>query len=112
MYIGEASKQTGLTIKAIRFYEEKGLIRQPERKGRYRVYDETDIEMLILIKEAKELGITLSQLKGVISYSNGNVDWAAIKIFLSEIRGQLISKIEIINKQVNSLDKCYKQINS
>lgn len=111
MYIGEASKKTDLSIKAIRFYEEKGLIRQPERKGRYRVYDETDIELLILIKEAKELGITLSKLKGVIIYNNGKVDWGRIKIFLSEIREQLISKIEDINKQVNRLDKCYNQIN-
>jgi DNA-binding transcriptional MerR regulator len=111
MYIGEASKQAGLSIKAIRFYEEKGLIRQPERKGRYRVYNETDIELLILIKEAKELGITLSKLKGVIVYNNGKVDWGNIKIFLAEIRAQLVSKIEDMNKKINSLDKCYNQIN-
>ncbi|ALQ07936.1 MULTISPECIES: MerR family transcriptional regulator [Pseudoalteromonas] len=111
MYIGEASKKTGLSIKAIRFYEEKGLIRQPERKGRYRVYDETDIELLILIKEAKDLGITLSKLRGVIVYNDNKVDWKKIKQFLSEIRKELISKIEDINKQVNNIDKCYNQIN-
>ena len=87
------------------------MIRQPERKGRYRVYEETDIELLLLIKEAKEFGITLSKLKGVITYNNGNVDWGNIKIFLGEIRGQLINKIEDINKKINSLDKCYNQIN-
>ena len=111
MYIGEASKQAGLSIKAIRFYEEKGLIRKPERKGRYRVYDETDIGLLILIKEAKDLGIPLSKLKGVIIYSNGKVDWVNIKIFLGEFREQLISKIEDINKKINNLDKCFNQIN-
>lgn len=111
MYIGEASKETGLSIKAIRFYEEIGLIRQPERKGRYRVYKETDIELLILIKEAKELGITLSKLKGVITYNNGKVDWVNIKIFLGEIREQLINEIEHINSKIHSLDKCYNQIN-
>lgn len=111
IYIGEASKKTGLSIKAIRFYEEKGLIRQPERKGRYRVYDETDIELLILIKEAKDLGITLSKLRGVIVYNDNKVDWKKIKQFLSEIRKELISKIEDINKQVNNIDKCYNQIN-
>jgi MerR family copper efflux transcriptional regulator len=74
MYIGEASKETGLSIKAIRFYEEIGLIKQPQRKGRYRIYKETDIELLALIKEAKDLGITLSKLKGVIVYNNGKVD--------------------------------------
>jgi len=111
MYIGETSKKTGLSIKAIRFYEEKGLIRRPERIGRYRVYQETDVELLILIKEAKELGVTLSQLKGVITYNNSKVDWANIKIFLGEIREQLISQIEDIKKKIDNLDKCYDQIN-
>jgi len=111
MYIGEASKKTGLSIKAIRFYEEKGLIRRPERVGRYRVYQETDLELLILIKEAKELGVSLSQIKGVIIYNNGKVDWANIKIFLGEIRVHLIKQIDDIKKKIDSLDKCYDQIN-
>lgn len=111
MYIGEASKKTGLSIKAIRFYEAKGLIRRPERIGRYRVYKETDLELLVLIKEAKELGIPLSQLKSVITYNNGTIDWAHIKTFLSEIREQLISQIDDIKKKINNLDKCYEQIN-
>jgi len=111
MYIGEASKKTGLSIKAIRFYEEQGLIRHPERIGRYRVYKETDLELLILIKEAKALGVTLSQLKGVVSYSNGKVDWGSIKIFLRELRQQLANQLVDINKKIASLDKCYEQIN-
>jgi len=94
-----------------RLFEKKGLIRQPERIGRYRVYQEIDIELLILIKEAKELGVTLSQLKGVIVYNDGKVNWANIKIFLGEVREQLISQIGDITKKIDSLDKCYNQIN-
>lgn len=111
MFIGEASKKTGLSIKAIRFYEEKELIRPPKRAGRYRVYQQTDIELLILIKEAKALGVTLSQLKGVITYNNGQVNWVNIKVFLSEIREQLIDQIDDIKKKIDSLDQCYDQIN-
>ena len=110
MYIGEAAKQSGLTIKAIRFYEQKGLIRPPERIGRYRVYGATEIELLILIREAKALGSTLSQLKGVIVYKNGSVDWASIKVFLEEMRGQLLDQIDDLQNKIKSLDKCYEQI--
>jgi DNA-binding transcriptional MerR regulator len=110
MYIGETAKKTGLSIKAIRFYEKIGLIRAPERMGRYRVYQETDIELLILIKEAKELGVTLSQLKGIIVYHDGKVDWANIKVFLAEIRVQMVNQIEEINQKIKSLDLCYQQI--
>jgi len=111
MYIGEASKRTGLSIKAIRFYEEKGLIRRLERVSGYRVYQETEIELLILIKEAKALGATLSQLRGVIVYQNGQVDWANIKVFLAEIRELLTLQIEDLKQKIESLDKCYEQIN-
>ncbi len=111
MYIGEASKRTGLSIKAIRFYEEKGLIVRPERVGRYRIYKEIDIELLILIREAKELGVTLSQLKGIIVYHEGKVDWAIIKTFLLDIRKQLMQQIDDLNNKVASLDLCYEQIN-
>jgi len=111
MFIGEASKKTGLSIKAIRFYEEKGLINPPERIGRYRVYQEEEVELLILIKEAKALGVTLSQLKVLIAYNNGQVDWARVKVFLSEIRKQLVHQIDDIKQKIDSLDKCYNQIN-
>ena len=110
MYIGEAAKITGLSIKAIRFYEEKGLIVRPARVGRYRVYQPMDIELLILIKEAKELGITLSQLKGIIVYRNGKVDWGIIKTFLAKIREQLVNQITDLNRKIESLDQCYEQI--
>lgn len=110
MYIGEISKKTGLSIKAIRFYEERGLIRQPERKGRYRVYQPKDVELLILIKEAKVLGVTLSQLEGVIVYKNGQVDWVNIKLFLSDFRVQLVNQINDINNKIASIDRCYDQI--
>lgn len=111
MYIGEASKKTSLSVKAIRFYEKKGLIRRLERVGRYRVYQETDIEILILIKEAKELGVTLSQLKGVIVYKNGELDWGKIKLFLAETRLLLLKQIEDLNEKLISLEQCYDQIN-
>jgi len=111
MYIGEASKKTGLSIKAIRFYEKIGLINPPERIGRYRIYKDTEIELLLLIKEAKELGVTLSQLKGVIVYNNSKVDWAKIKLFLAELRKQLIHKIDDIKEKIANLDACYDQIN-
>ena len=74
------------------------------------MYQETEIELLILIKEAKELGVTLSQLEGVIVYNHGKVDWAKIKIFLAELREQLIHQIDDIQMKIESLDQCYEQI--
>ena len=112
MYIGEVSKRTGLSIKAIRLYEELGLIKPPDRVGRYRVFKESDIELLILIKEAKAFGVTLAQLKNVINYNNGQIDWVNIKEFLRKVRTQLVHQIDDIHHKIKLLDECYVQINT
>ncbi|MCE0492457.1 MerR family transcriptional regulator [Vibrio salinus] len=66
MFIGEVSKSTGASPKAIRLYETLGLLTQIPRQGRYRIYDQSDIEFIKLIKEAQSLGITLSDFKALV----------------------------------------------
>lgn len=112
MYIGEVAKKTGLSIKAIRLYEERGLIMPLPRKGRYRVYSESHIEILNLIKEAKLLGTTLSQLKSAIVYKNGDVDWSYVEKFLSDIKLQLSLQINDLKIKVKRVEKCLLAIDS
>lgn len=111
MYIGEVARKTGLSIKAIRFYEEKGLI-MPPRQGRYRVYDESHIEVLKLIKEAKLLGTSLSQLKNVIVYKNDQPDWLKMRSFLLELKQQLAVQMEALNVKAKRVDQCLAEIES
>ena len=111
MYIGKVAKITGLSIKAIRLYEERGLI-IPSRQGRYRIYDESHIEILHLIKEAKLLGSTLSQLNNVIVYRHGRVDWIRIETFLIEMRSQLSQQVQNLNAKIGKVDECLTVIKS
>lgn len=67
MYIGELAKLTGTTRKAIHHYESLGLIPVPQRKGRYRIYSETDANLICMIKRAKSLGFSLKEIIGVVS---------------------------------------------
>jgi DNA-binding transcriptional MerR regulator len=112
MYIGEVSKITGLSIKAIRLYEEKALILPPPRKGAYRVYNESHLEILTLIKEAKLLGTTLAQLKGVIVYKDGQVDWANLERFLAAMKIQMLQQIIDTNSKIATIDRCISAIES
>lgn len=65
MYIGELANITGLSIKAIRHYEEIGLIKAPARKGQYRVYDQSYVPLLGMITLAKSLGFSLLELQTI-----------------------------------------------
>jgi len=67
MYIGALAKLTGASRKAIRHYESLGLIPAPQRNGRYRIYSETDANLICMIKRAQSLGFGLKEIKGVVS---------------------------------------------
>ncbi|KZM42429.1 transcriptional regulator [Marinomonas sp. SBI22] len=110
MYIGEASKLTGLSVKAIRLYEEKGLIRVPARSGSYRIYSKADIEILNLIAESKRLGVTLASLKNVIVYNENGVDWHRIKLFLQEVKAKLIAERKLIDDRIHLVENCIREI--
>lgn len=110
MYIGEVSKKTGLSVKAIRLYEEKGLIPKAKRLGRYRIFSQSDIELLNLIKEAKELGISLSQLKEVIVFKHDHIDWKLIYEFLEVVKLRIRVQIQELNKKIELIDQCMDQI--
>lgn len=106
MYIGEVAKRTGLSIKAIRFYEAKGLIPPPLRQGNYRLYRDSDLELLSLLAEARQLGIPLARLQGAIRYRNGQVDWQRIQQFLLEVKQQFITEQQRLAEQISRLERC------
>ena len=111
VFIGEVAKKTNLSVKTIRFYEEKGLITPPQRQGKYRVYTNEHIEVLKLISEAKLLGVTLAELKGFIKYENGQANWAEIREFLLHLKSRLQTQIEQTKQKIANIDSCVGLIN-
>ncbi|MGI9107791.1 MAG: MerR family DNA-binding protein [Pyrinomonadaceae bacterium] len=66
--IGEVSKQSGIGIEALRFYEKSGLLDTPSRTcSGYRMYDVQVLERLAFIKRAQVLGFSLDEIKRIIS---------------------------------------------
>ena len=66
--IGDLAKEFDLTTRAIRFYEDMGLL-QPERTGaggRNRIYSPRDRTRLRLTLRAKRLGLSLTEAKEII----------------------------------------------
>ncbi|MCK6258267.1 MerR family transcriptional regulator [Fictibacillus sp. KIGAM418] len=63
--IDEVAKITGITKRAIRYYEEIGLIQPPERSdGQVRLYTEKDVQQIKRVVDAKEvLGFSLQELQ-------------------------------------------------
>jgi DNA-binding transcriptional MerR regulator len=63
--IGELAREFDLTTRAIRFYEDCGLL-TPQRVGRNRVYTARDRTRLKLTLRGKRLGLTLAEVKELV----------------------------------------------
>lgn len=66
--IGEAAERTGLSLRTIRYYEEVGLISPSARShGGFRLYTESDIARLMVVKRMKPLGFSLDEMRDLLA---------------------------------------------
>lgn len=67
MLIGELADAVGVPSQTIRFYERRGLLREPGRAPNgYRVYDQSALARLNFIRSAQAAGLTLAEIGSVI----------------------------------------------
>jgi DNA-binding transcriptional MerR regulator len=67
MKIGEVARTLGVATSAIRFYEETGLIPEPNRTpSGYRDYDPSVVDRLAFIRAGQAVGLTLNELGDVL----------------------------------------------
>ncbi len=66
--VGQAAKRVGISKKAIRLYEERGLLPDVRRThSGYRLYDEDDLGVLQFIRQARSIGLGLDEIKDVLA---------------------------------------------
>jgi len=70
MDINEVAKRSGLPASALRFYEEKGLIRSVARRGLRRVFGPEVLERLALVALARASGFSLDEIRRMFA-ANG-----------------------------------------
>src|SRR5260370_40234631 len=90
--IGELSREFGVTLRALRFYENKGLI-SPHRAGLNRLYSQGDRTRLALILKGKKLGFTLGEIRQMIAAEENSYDRDA----LTFSREKCIEQIELLH---------------
>ncbi|MGN9789266.1 MerR family transcriptional regulator [Nonomuraea sp. ZG12] len=68
--IGEVAERLGLSLRTIRHYEEVGLVVPERTPGGFRLYSETDIGRLALIKRMKPLGFSLEEMRDLLEITD------------------------------------------
>ncbi len=101
MLINELSKRTGLSSHTIRFYEKSGLIKgkrdENVKTNKYFHYDEETVEKLELIRDAKSVGFTISEIEQLMDA------WYNNKLTIPE-------KLAVLDEKLLSIDERIKQL--
>ena len=68
MRIGKASREAGVNVQTLRYYERRGLLPKTNRLASgYREYDQGTVALVRFIKKAQELGFTLNEIGELIA---------------------------------------------
>lgn len=98
--IGELSREFGVTLRALRFYENKGLI-SPQRDGLSRLYSQGDRTRLALILKGKKLGFTLGEIRQMIAVEEGEADTKALTLSSEKC----LEQIELLKRQKSEIEE-------
>ncbi len=104
--VTELARELDMTARAIRFYEDKGLI-TPQRAGTTRVYSARDRARMILILRGKRLGFSLSAIKEYLDlYDTDVTQHSQLRVLLAGInrrRDQLLAQRQAIDEALSEL---------
>jgi MerR family transcriptional regulator, copper efflux regulator len=103
--IGQVSRDSGVGIETVRFYERQGLIKEPARKASgYRQYSADVVDRLCFIKRTKLLGFSLAEIDELLSLR------ADPSTSCEEVRRRASEKIEEIESKMRELDRIRKAL--
>ncbi|MCB8822749.1 MerR family transcriptional regulator [Microvirga rosea] len=87
--IGDLAREFGVTLRTLRFYEDRGLL-SPRRDGTARIYDARDRDRLSVILKGKQLGFTLTEIRAMLAEERGGSGIAAnLNLSLAQIEDQI-----------------------
>ena len=104
--VNQLAEQLGVTARAIRFYEAKGLI-APRRAGTTRVFDRRDRARLLLVLRGKRLGFSLASIREFLDLYDADPTQAAqFRLLLDGTR----ERIRELERQRADLDQTLREL--
>jgi DNA-binding transcriptional MerR regulator len=103
--ISEVEREFGLTQRALRFYEAKGLL-SPQRAGSVRLYSRTERARLAQIVRAKRLGFTLCEIRQMLDESSASAGEGT----LSMSRRQCFEQIKHLEQRKREIEAALAEL--
>ena len=104
--IGDLAKEFGVTLRALRFYEDRGLL-EPKRSGSTRLYSLEDRQRLKLILLSKRVGFSLVEIQEILNvHDSEHVTKDSIVNILNKFKGQ----VSVLNEQKRETDRALLEL--
>ena len=104
MFITEISKKLKITTRAIRHYEEIGIISSKRLENNYRYFDEVNVDKLKFLVRARKLGFSLKECKELIKLFQND------KRKSESVQKIAKNKVNILAKQIQELKDLKKSL--
>ena len=100
MRIGELADAVSLPTKTIRYYEEIGLLPEPDRQPNgYRAYDDSACERLRFVKAAQAVGFSLNEIKEIVAFRDrGEQPCAHVLDLVDRRAGEIADRIAVLER--------------
>jgi MerR family copper efflux transcriptional regulator len=103
--VGKLAEAAGVGVETIRFYERRGLVQQPPRRGTgYRVYQPGDVTRIRFIKNAQALGFTLKEIGDLIELEQDT------RSQCSDLQVRSDAKIRLIDQKIEELTRMRSEL--
>jgi DNA-binding transcriptional MerR regulator len=104
--VSELAKDLGVTPRALRFYEDKGLL-APQRLGTTRAYTHRDRVRMILILRGKRMGFSLREIKEFLDlYVVDHSNVKQMQHLLKKVRG----RVGLLEEQLQAVQTSLKEL--
>jgi MerR family transcriptional regulator, copper efflux regulator len=104
--IGKFAAQAAVSVETVRFYQRRGLLALPDRRGSgFREYTEADQWRLAFIRRARELGFTLAEIRDLLGPAGAQPagDRAAVSTSAAGITAAAEAKLDAVTAQIADL---------
>lgn len=105
MQIGEAASRAGVSVKAIRHWEDEGLLPPIPRRGRYRQLTDHHVERLRVIAHCREQGFSVPEVRQIVDLlpDHGCPDPVAMRALVRSRRAAVQAELARLQAQATLL---------
>ncbi|CAM2169064.1 MerR family transcriptional regulator, repressor of the yfmOP operon [Burkholderia latens] len=110
--VSDAASRLGVTPRTLKYYEERGLVTPSRSSGRYRLYDEADLERFARILRLRALGFSLHGITEMLKRpleETGDGRRRYSDASLRDIRMGLASQIDTLDRRIAAVQRELKE---